>query len=90
MGGHLKVGIILFKRNILEHNFLFYIENIYSIILINVKIINKCMLSSSSKTKLTACIFLGLFLWTMASLNAYEDIKEYLITGAQFLGLINY
>ncbi len=48
------------------------------------------MLSSSSKTKLTACIFLGLFLWTMASLNAYEDIKEYLITGAQFLGLINY
>jgi hypothetical protein len=47
------------------------------------------MLNSSSKTKLTACIFLGLFLWTMASLNAYEDLKEYLITGAQFLGLIN-
>jgi len=47
------------------------------------------MLNSSSKTKLTACIFLGLFLWTMASLNAYEDLKEYLIMGAQFLGLIN-
>ncbi len=48
------------------------------------------MLSSSSKTKLTAFIFLGLFLCAMANLNAYEDIKEYLIAGAQFLGLINY
>lgn len=47
------------------------------------------MLSSSSKTKITTCIFLGLFLWTMVNLNAFEDLKEYLITGAQFLGLIH-
>lgn len=90
MGGHLRVGITLFKRSIPEQISYFYIENIHQVILINLKIINKCMISSSSKTKLTACIFLGLFLWTMANLNAYEDIKEYLITGAQFLGLIKY
>ena len=47
------------------------------------------MESSSAKTKMTACIFLGLFLWTMMNLNAYEDLKEYIITGAQFLGLIH-
>ena len=47
------------------------------------------MLSSSSKTKLTSCIFLGLFVWTMTNLNAYGDIKEHIITEAQFLGLIH-
>ena len=47
------------------------------------------MLSSSAKTKMTACILLGLFLWTLMNLNAYEDLKEYIITGAQFLGLIH-
>lgn len=47
------------------------------------------MLSSSSKIKLTACIFLGLFLWAMANLNAYEDLKESIFAGALFLGLIH-
>ena len=41
------------------------------------------------KSKINAYIFFGLFVYTKIYLNAYEDLKESILVGALFLGLIH-
>jgi len=45
------------------------------------------MLSSDAKSKITAYIFFGLFLFIKVYFGAYEDMKESILTGALILRL---
>ncbi len=87
MGGHPKDGTILFKKS--TPNFHYFIFELFNSVIINiVKIIKQCMLEVGDKSKINAYIFFGLFLATEFYFGSYENMREYIYTGALILGIL--